>query len=123
MSTSAVNVQAVAAAGSAASSNNDNADILVLVTDPATGAGVTSLTQADFSVIDHFGVPGQVCGFSTNITSFNNVGTGAYQITVATHSSRPPAGGCKWVAGDYLGQVIVKTSAVEGQAAFALSIP
>lgn len=123
MSTSAVNVQAVAAAGSAAASNNNNADILVLVTDIATGAGVTSLTQADFSVIDHFGVPGQVCGFSTNITSFNNVGTGAYQITVATHSSKPPAGGCKWVAGDYLGQVIVKTSAVEGQAAFALSIP
>ena len=31
---------------------------------------------------------------------------GAYQITVATHSARPPEGGRKWAAGDCLGQVI-----------------
>jgi len=122
MATSAVDVQAVAAKGSAAAGNNDNADLLVLVTDPSTGAGVTSLSQADFSVIDQFSLPGQSCGFSSNVTSFNNVGTGAYQLTIATHSTKPPAGGCKWVAGTYLGQVIVKTSAVQGQAAFALSI-
>lgn len=48
--------------------------------------------------------------------------TGAYQITIATHSATPPPGGCKWVAGDYLGQVMVKSAAVEGQAAFLLSI-
>jgi len=122
MAASAVKVQAVAARGAAAPGNNNNADILVLVTDRNTGAGVTSLTQPDFEVVDHFGIPGQVCGFSSNITSFNNVGTGAYQIAVATHSVRPPVGGCKWVAGDYLGQVIVKTATVEGQAAFLLSI-
>lgn len=122
MSTSAVNVQAVAAKGAAASGNNSNANILVLVTDVSTGAGITSLNQGDFTVIDQFALPGQTCGFSNNITSFNNVMTGAYQITVATHSTKPPAGGCKWVAGDYLGQVIVKTTAVEGQAAFLLSI-
>ena len=87
MSTSAVNVQAVAARGSAAPGDNADADILVLVTDPSTGAAVTSLSQTDFTVVDHFGVPGQTCGFSSNITSFNTVGTGAYQITVATHSS------------------------------------
>jgi hypothetical protein len=121
-STNAVYVQAVAARGAAAAGNNSNADILVLVTDRNTGAGITSLTQADFTVVDHFGIPGQSCGFSNNITSFNNVGTGAYQITVATHSTKPPAGGCTWVAGNYLGQVIVKTAAIQGQAAFLLSI-
>ena len=123
MATTAVNVQAVAGKGQAAPGNNANADILVLVTDPKTGAGVTSLAQADFSVVDHFGVPGQSCGFSSNITSFNSVGTGAYQITIATHSASPPPGGCKWVSGQYLGQVIVKTPKVQGQAAFLLLIP
>ena len=123
MATTAVNVQAVAGKGPAAPGNNANADILVLVTDPKTGAGVTTLVQANFTVVDHFGIPGQSCGFSNNITGFNNVGTGAYQITVATHSANPPAGGCKWVPGHYLGQVIVKTVQVQGQAAFALSIP
>ena len=120
--TSAVNVQAMAARGSAAPGNNANANILVLVTDPKTGAGVTTLTQGNFTVVDHFGIPGQSCGFSNNITSFNNVLTGAYQITVATHSANPPGGGCKWVAGDYLGQVMVRTPKVQGQAAFLLSI-
>lgn len=123
MATTAVDVQAVAGKGSAAPGNNANADILVLVTNPKTGAGITSLAQADFTVVDHFGVPGQSCGFSNNITSFNNVGTGAYQITVATHSASPPPGGCKWVAGQYLGQVIVRTRRVQGQAAFLLLIP
>jgi hypothetical protein len=123
MPTTAVNVQSVAAKGAAHSGNNSNADILVLVTDPHTGAGVTSLVQANFNIVDHFGIPGQTCGFSGNITSFHNVGTGAYQITVATHSVNPPPGGCKWVAGDYLGQVMVKTATELGQAAFMLSIP
>ena len=122
MSTTAINLQAVAAKGAAAAGNNSNANILVLATDPNTGAGVVTLTQADVSVVDHFALPGQTCGFSNNITSFNNVGTGAYQITVATHSTKPPSGGCKWVSGDYLGQIIVKTAAAEGQAAFLLSI-
>jgi hypothetical protein len=90
MSTKAVNVQAVAAMGSAAPANNDNADFLVGVTDPKTGAGVTSLTQPDFAVIDHFGLAGQVCGFSNNITRFTDVMTVAYQIKVATHSTAPP---------------------------------
>jgi hypothetical protein len=122
MATKAVNVQAEAAKGAAAPGNNSNADLLVLVTDPSTGAGVTSLTKADFTVVDHFSLPGQKCGFSNNITGFNNVMTGAYQITIATHSPSPPPGGCKWVAGNYLGQVIVKSAAVEGQAGFLLSI-
>lgn len=122
MATTAVKVQAVAGKGAAAPGNNNNANILVVVTEIATGGGVTTLTQADFQVIDHFGLPGASCGFSNNITGFNNTGTGAYQITVATHSTTPPPGGCKWVAGDYLGQVIVKTAAVTGQAVFVLSV-
>lgn len=121
MATSAVKVQAVASRGSAAAGNNNNANILVLVTDN-TGGGVASLAQANFEVVDHFSLPGQLCGFSNNITSFSNVGTGAYQITVATHSTTPPPGGCKWVAGSYLGQVVVKSATLAGQAAFVLSI-
>jgi len=118
----AVDVQAEAAKGAAAQGNNANADILVLVTDSNTGAPIVSLTQSNFTVVDHFGVPGQRCGFSSNVTSFNNVGTGAYQLTVATHSGAPPAGGCKWVGGDHLGQVIVKTAAFAGQSPFLLRI-
>jgi len=118
----AATVQAVAATGAASAGNNANTDILVIVTDTNTGAGITTLKQSDFIVIDQFGLPGQFCGFSNYITSFNNVGTGAYQITVATHSTKPPAGGCKWIAGDHLGQVIVDTGSVKGQTAFLLSI-
>jgi hypothetical protein len=122
MATLAVAVQAIAAKGSARPGNNANADILVLVTDPNTGEGVTSLTQADFVVVDHFGIPHQRCGFSNNITNFNNVMTGAYQLNVATHAATPPPGGCKWVEGRYLGQIIVSTSMFNGQAAFLLSV-
>jgi hypothetical protein len=122
MATIAVNVQAVAGKGPAAPGNNASADILVLVTSPQTGAGVTSLTQADFAVVNHFGIPNQSGGFSGNITSFNNVGTGAYQLGVAPHATLPPPGGCKWVVGQYLGQVTVKTATVQGQAPFLLAI-
>jgi hypothetical protein len=122
MATQAVDVQAVASAGAASAGNNDNADILVLVTDESTGAGVTTLAQADFEIVDHFSLPGQHCGFSSHITAFNNVGTGAYQIQVATHATLPPPGGCTWVKGKYLGQVVITAATVRGQAAFTLSI-
>jgi len=115
-------VQAMAAQGSAAPSNNDDANILVLVTNPTTGAGITGLTKSDFFVVNQFQVPGQKCGFSNQITDFIDVGTGAYRIQVKTHSTEPPARGCYWVAGDYLGQIIVQASTVKGQAAFLLSI-
>jgi hypothetical protein len=123
MSTNAAKVQAVASKGEAAAGNNSSANILVLVTDTQTGSPVASLVQSDFTVIDHFTVTGQVCGFSNNISLFDNVGTGAYHIEVATHSSEPHRGVCKWVSGEYLGQVIVKTTSYEGQAAFTLTIP
>jgi hypothetical protein len=115
-------VQAVAVQGAASPGNNANVDILVLVTDASTGDAITTLKQEDFTVIDHFGVPGQRCGFSKTITAFTNVGTGAYHISVATNTEKPPSGGCKWVAGDYLGQIIVGSAAVKGQAAFQFSV-
>ena len=118
----ALQVQVKAAQGAAAPGNNANADILVLVTDPASGAGVASLAQGNFTVVEQFGVPGQTCGFSNNVTSFVNVGTGAYRLTVATHSANPPAGGCKWTGGDHLGQVMVHAPLGQGQAPFLLSV-
>ena len=119
----ALTVQAKASNGDALAGNNANANVLVLVTNTETGVPVVTLTKPDFAVIDHFALPGQLCGFSSNITGFNNVGTGAYQITVATHSTAPPPGGCKWVRGTYLGQVIVKVSTETGQGTFALVMP
>ncbi len=120
--TRAVKVQAVAAQGAAAPGNNSNANILVVVTDLKTGAGVAKLAQKDFTIVNHFGVPGQTCGFTNNITSFADAGNGAYRINVATHSTNPPPGGCKWAEGHYLGQVLVRNKKVEGQAAFRLPI-
>jgi hypothetical protein len=119
----ALSVKAAASNGDALAGNNANANILVVVTNLATGAAITTLTKTDFTVIDHFALPGQLCGFSNNVTTFNNVGTGAYQLQVQTHSTTPPPGGCKWVKGDYLGQVIVKAPGEAGQAPFTLSIP
>lgn len=112
----ALNVQAQAAQGFAAPGNSAPANFLVVVTDE-NGAAVTDLTQADFTVINHFSIPGQTCGFSNNIVTFNNVGTGAYHIQVdLVHRS------CTWVKGDYLAQVMVADGARRGQAAVKLSV-
>jgi len=86
-------VQAQAAQGRAAPGNSQPANFLVVVTDPDTGAGVTDLVEADFQIINHFLITGQTCGFSNNIVSFINVGTGAYQIRVGL-----TVPGCTWVA-------------------------
>jgi hypothetical protein len=112
---SALFVQAEAGQGFAAPGNKQPANFLVVVTNPITGEAVTSLTQKNFTIIDHFSIPGQVCGFSNQIVTFNNVGTGAYQIQV-----KPK--GCNWVAGDYLAQIIVAAKGLNGQATATLSI-
>ncbi|HST23756.1 MAG TPA: hypothetical protein VLR90_21790 [Blastocatellia bacterium] len=112
---SALFVQAEAGQGFAAPHNNQPANFLIVVTDPVTGEAVTNLAQKNFTIINHFSIPGQVCGFSNSISSFNNVGTGAYQIQV-----KPK--GCNWVAGDYLAQIIVSAKGVNGQATATLSI-
>lgn len=112
---SALFVQAEAGQGFAAAHNNQPANFLIVVTDPITGLAVTDLTQKNFTMVDHFSIPGQTCGFSNNITAFNNVGTGAYQIQVKPKN-------CNWVAGDYLAQIIVAAKARNGQATATLSI-
>jgi len=113
----AVLVQAQAAQGRAEPGNSQPANFLVVVTDPDTGAGVTDLVQADFQIINHFLITGQTCGFSNNIVSFVNVGTGSYQIRVGL-----TVPGCTWVAGDYLAQDIVTHGSEAGQAAATLSV-
>jgi hypothetical protein len=115
LSTTALLVQAEAGQGAAAPNNNQPANFLVVVTDPVTGAAVTNLTQKSFTIINHFSIPGQACGFSNNITAFNNVGTGAYHLQV-----KPK--GCNWVSGDYLAQILVATKGSLGQATATLSI-
>ena len=109
-------VQAQAAQGFAAPGNSVPANFLVVVTDEG-GAPVTDLALPDFTVINHFIIPGQVCGFSNQIVTFNNVGTGAYQIQVDLAQRH-----CAWVKGDYLAQVIVADGLRNGQAAVKMSV-
>lgn len=108
-------VQSHAAQGHAAPGNAEQANFIVVVTDPITGQPITGLTKKNFQIINHYLIPAQACGFTNNFTSFNDVGTGAYQIQV-----KPK--GCKWVAGDYLAQVIVNGKLSSGQATVKLSI-
>lgn len=108
-------VQAQAGQGFAAPGNAEPANFLVVVTDPITGAAIITLTQKNFAIANHFSIPGQACGFSNNITLFNNVLNGAYHLQV-----KPK--GCKWVAGDYLAQIIVSAKSTSGQATAKLSI-
>jgi hypothetical protein len=112
----ALNVQAQAAQGFAAPGNSAPANFLIVVTDE-NGAAVTNLTQEDFTIVNHFSIPGQTCGFSNNIVTFNNVGNGAYHIQVdLVHRA------CTWVKGDYLAQVMVADGARRGQAAVKFSV-
>jgi hypothetical protein len=112
---SALLVQAQAGQGFAAPHNNQPANFLIVVTDPITGVAVIDLVQKNFIMVNHFSIPGQTCGFSNQISSFNNVLNGAYQIQV-----KPK--GCNWVAGDYLAQIIVSAKDRNGQATAKLSI-
>jgi hypothetical protein len=117
-SSGALLVQVEAGQGHAAPGNTEQADVLVVVTD-STGAPVVGPTVEDFSIINHFSLPTQACGFSNNIAFFNDVGTGAYQIRVGLAESIP---GCAWVAGDYLAQVIVSAGARAGQGTATLTV-
>jgi len=110
----ALTVESQASQGFAAPGNLLPANFLVVVTDE-NGDPVTNLIQSDFTIINHFGLPGQSCGFSNHISTFNNTGTGAYHIQVRNV-------GCVWVKGDYLAQVIVKQGPRNGQTAVTLSV-
>ncbi len=111
-------VQAEAAQGLATPGNRAPANFLILVTDPQTGAPITGLIDSEFTIINHFSVPGALCGFSNNITNFNDVGTGAYQVQVELVDIPE----CTWVEGDYLAQVIVRSGSRGGQTPLKLSI-
>src|SRR5450432_635267 len=108
-------VQAIAGQGFAAPHNNQPANFLVVITDAVTGEAITNLVQKEFQIIDHFLIPGATCGFSNHISLFQNIGTGAYQIQVTL-------GGCNWVRGDYLAQIIVSSHGRNGQATATLSV-
>ncbi len=109
-------VQVEASQGHAAPGNSLAANFLVVVTDD-NGDPVTDLEQSDFMVVNHFILPGQTCGFSNHIVSFNNTHNGAYQIQVS-----PAVSGCTWVEGDYLAQVVINSRGSHGQAPAKLSL-
>jgi hypothetical protein len=97
----ALTVSTQAAAGAATNGNTHPANILVLVS--SGGWPVTDLSKDNFSLMEYFEVPGQQAPFSNNITSFRNVGTGAYLIQVKPINSAP------WRSGHHLAQIIVSS--------------
>lgn len=115
MASTALLVQCVAGQGFAAPGNNAAADFLIVVTDPVTGGAVTTLIKKNFQIVNHFSIPGATCGFTNNISAFNNVLNGAYHIQV-----KPK--GCNWVKGDYLAQIMVSATGIQGQTVATLSI-
>ncbi len=111
----ALTIAAQASAGAAANGNSHPANILVLVS--SSGWPVTDLTKDHFTLMEYFEVPGQQAPFSNNITSFRNVGTGAYLLQVK------PINGAPWRTGHHLAQILVSSSDDrQGQGAVKLII-
>lgn len=93
---------AQASAGAAANGNTHPANILVLVS--SNGWPVTDLTKDHFTLMEYFEVPGQQAPFSNNVTSFRNVGTGAYLLQVKPINNAP------WRTGHHLAQILVSSA-------------
>jgi hypothetical protein len=111
----ALTIAAQASAGAAANGNSHPANILVLVS--SGGWPVTDLTKDHFTLMEYFEVPGQQAPFSNNITSFRNVGTGAYLLQVK------PINGAPWRSGHHLAQILVSSADDrQGQGAVKLII-
>ncbi|MFC5455067.1 hypothetical protein [Prosthecobacter fluviatilis] len=111
----ALTIAAQASAGAAANGNTHPANILVLVS--SSGWPVTDLTKDHFTLMEYFEVPGQQAPFSNNITSFRNVGTGAYLLQVK------PINGAPWRSGHHLAQILVSSADDrQGQGAVKLII-
>lgn len=111
----ALTIAAQASAGAAANGNSHPANILVLVS--SGGWPVTDLTKDHFTLMEYFEVPGQQAPFSNNITSFRNVGTGAYLLQVK------PINGAPWRTGHHLAQILVSSADDrQGQGAVKLII-
>lgn len=102
----ALTVNAQGSGGNAASGNTHPANILVVVSQ--CGAPVADLQQSNFTVMEHFTVPGQQYSFSNNIVSFRNVGSGAYLIQVKPINNAP------WSSGHHLAQIIVSSRIHQG---------
>ncbi len=112
---SALTVSAQSSAGAAANGNTHPANILVLVS--SVGWPVTELSKDHFTLMEYFEVPGQQAPFSNNITSFRNVGTGAYLLQVK------PINGAPWRTGHHLAQLLISSADDrQGQAAVKLII-
>lgn len=108
-------ISAQAAAGNAANGNSHPANIMVLVS--CGGWPVTDLTKDHFTLMEYFEVPGQQAPFSNNITSFRNVGTGAYLLQVK------PINGAPWRSGHHIAQILVSSADDrQGQAGVKLII-
>lgn len=74
------------------------------------------LNRDNFTLMEHFEVPGQGAPFSNNITSFRNAGTGAYLLQTK------PINGAPWRTGHHLGQLLVSTEERQGQTALKIII-
>ena len=108
-------VAAQASAGAAVNGSTHPAHILVLVS--SGGWPVTDLTKDHFTLMEYFEVPGQQAPFSNNVTSFRNVGTGAYLLQVK------PINGAPWRTGHHLAQILVSSADDrQGQGAVKLII-
>lgn len=111
----ALTLSAQGSAGAAANGNTHPANILVLAS--SQGWPVTDLTKDHFTIMEYFEVPGQQAPFSNNITSFRNVGTGAYLLQVK------PINGAPWRTGHHLAQILVSSADDrQGQAAVKVII-
>ena len=113
--TVALTISSQASPGTASNGSTHPANILVLVS--CAGWPVTELTKDHFTIMEYFEVPGQQAPFSNNITSFRNVGTGAYLLQVK------PINGAPWRSGHHVAQILVSSADDrKGQAAVKLII-
>lgn len=107
-------VNAQGSGGNAAQGNTHPANVLVVVSQ--SGVPVADLQQTNFTVMEHFTVPGQQYPFSNNIIGFKNVGSGAYCIQVKPINNAP------WSSGHHLAQIIVSTRSHQGMAAVKIIV-
>lgn len=107
-------VSAQGSGGNAATGNTHPANIMAVVSQ--SGVPVADLQQTNFTVMEHFNVPGQQYPFSNNIVGFKNVGSGAYCIQVKPINNAP------WSSGHHLAQIIVSTRNQQGMAAVKIIV-
>ncbi|MBX7208279.1 MAG: hypothetical protein K1X78_08225 [Verrucomicrobiaceae bacterium] len=110
----ALTVNAQGSGGNAAQGNTHPANILAVVSH--SGVPIADLQQSNFTVMEHFTVPGQQYPFSNNIVGFKNLGSGAYGIQVKPINNAP------WSSGHHLAQIIVSTRSHQGMTAVKIIV-